>query len=184
MEDTRIIDLLFERSEQAIEALDKKYGRLCRRIAQNIVGDGRDAEECVNDAYLGVWNTIPPQRPQVLSAFVCRIVRNRAVSRLEANAALKRSGYEEALDEISFALPSSSRAEDEAEVGELTALLERFLRTLRRTDRVLFVRRYWYGDAVKDIAAQVQMSPHSVTVRLSRIREKLTRFAQKEGFIL
>ena len=88
------------------------------------------------------------------------------------------------MDELSFALPSSSRAEDEAEVGELTALLERFLRTLRRTDRVLFVRRYWYGDAVKDIAAHVQMSPHSVTVRLSRIREKLTRFAQKEGFIL
>ncbi len=184
MEDKFIIDLFFERSEQAIEALDGKYGGLCRRIAQNIVGDPRDAEECVNDAYLGVWNTIPPQRPQVLSSYVCRIVRNRAVSRLEANAAQKRSHYEEALDELAFALSGNSRADDQYIVHEVTALLECFLRSLPHRDRVLFLRRYWYGDAVKDIAAQLHLSPHTVTVRLSRIREKLTRFAQKEGFIL
>ncbi len=184
MEDTRIIDLFFERSEQAIEALNEKYGKLCRRIAQNIVGDVRDAEECVNDAYLGVWNTIPPQRPQVLSSYVCRIVRNRAITRYEANAAQKRSHYDAALDELAFSLSDSSRADDEYTVHELTALLDRFLYALPRRDRILFLRRYWYGDAVKDIAAQLHLPAHHVTVRLSRIREKLTRFAQKEGFIL
>lgn len=185
MEDKRIIDLFFERSEQAIGALSAKYGALCRHIAGNILGDARDAEECVNDAYLGVWNTIPPQRPQALQAYVCRIVRNQAVTRYHANTAQKRgTGYGAALDELAFCLPSADSAEDAYTVNALAELFNAFLGTLKPTDRVLFLRRYWYADSVRDIAAALHMTPHHATVRLSRVREKLTRFAQKEGFTL
>ena len=101
MEDKRIIDLFFARSELAIEALAAKYGALCSRIAENILGDSMDAEECVNDAYLGVWNSVPPQRPDPLRSFLCRIVRNLSISRYHANTAKKRnSSYDVALEEL------------------------------------------------------------------------------------
>ena len=115
LEDCRIIELFFERSEQAVRELDRKYGKAVKILAQNILHDGQDAEECVNDAYLGVWSSIPPQRPDSLGTYVCRIARNQAVSRLRARSAAKRSGgFDLVLDELEECIPSGADVEAEA----------------------------------------------------------------------
>lgn len=111
MEDSQILELLYERSERAIAALSEKYGSVCRRVANNILNDVRDVEECVNDAYLGAWNTIPPQKPQPLRSYVCRIVRNFAIKRYHANTAAKRNScYDVALDELENCFPAAIRS--------------------------------------------------------------------------
>ncbi len=184
MEDGRIVDLFFERSEQAIAELEKKYGPALRRTAANYLSDRQDVEECVNDAYLGVWNSIPPRRPEHLAGYVCRIVRNTAVNRFHANRAEKRSGvYELALDELEECLPSGADVETELEARELTEAIDRFLSALSREDRVLFVRRYWYADGVSELAAMLGCSPGRVSVRLFRLRKKLRDMLTKEGLL-
>lgn len=185
MEDGRIIDLFFERSEQAITELSKKYGAVFGKVAGNILGNARDAEECVNDAYLGVWNTIPPRRPEALLSYACRIVRNLSVARYHANTALKRNSfYDAALDELEECLPATSDVEEELSARELSRLLDRFLGELDRENRILFVRRYWYSDSVSEIAEAFHMSSNSVSARLLRIRTKLRKFLKKEGYDL
>ncbi len=183
MEDGKIIDLFFERSEQAITELSKKYGAVCRRVAVNILRNDLDAEECVNDAYLGAWNAMPPNRPDPLLTYLCRIVRNLSITRYHANTAAKRNSfYDTALDELEECLPSAATVETEVDARELSALLDRFLETLDRENRVLFVRRYWYSDPVSEIGAAFHMSANSVSARLSRIRRKLKSFLKKEGY--
>nr|MCR5427375.1 sigma-70 family RNA polymerase sigma factor [Lachnospiraceae bacterium] len=142
MDDEKLIDLFFERSEQAIAELSRKYGNLCGRIAQNILNNLQDCEECVNDAYLAVWNTVPPQRPDPLSSYLTRIVKNLALKKYHENTAQKRnSAYEIALDEIADCFPSTASVEDELEAKETAKLIDRFLETLSETDRIMFVRR-------------------------------------------
>ncbi len=183
LEDGKIIDLFFERSEQAITELSKKYGAACRRVAVNILRNELDAEECVNDAYLGAWNAIPPNRPDPLLTYLCQIVRNLSITRYHANTAVKRNSfYDAALDELEECLPSAVTVETEVDARELSALLDRFLETLDRENRVLFVRRYWYSDPVSEIGAAFHMSANSVSARLSRIRRKLKGFLKKEGY--
>lgn len=183
MEDSRIIDLFFERSEQAIAELSKKYGALCTRIARNILKNDLDAEECVNDAYLGAWNTIPPMRPEPLCAYICRIVHNVSVTRYHAITAAKRNSfYDAALDELEECLPSAVTVETELSAKELSELLDCFLKTLDKKNRILFVRRYWFSDSVQEIAAAFHISSNSVSARLSRIRRKLKKFLKKEGY--
>ena len=183
MEDSRIIDLFFERSEQAIAELSKKYGAVCNRVAGNILQNSLDVEECVNDAYLGAWNTIPPRRPEPLLAYLCRIVRNLSITRYHANTAAKRNSfYDAALDELEECLASAKTVETEISAKELSDLLDRFLGTLDRENRIMFVRRYWYSDPVSSIAAAFHMSSNSVSARLSRIRTKLKKFLKKEGY--
>ncbi|MCI9176552.1 MAG: sigma-70 family RNA polymerase sigma factor [Lachnospiraceae bacterium] len=183
MEDSRIIDLFFERSEQAIAELSKKYGAVCNRVAGNILRNSLDVEECVNDAYLGAWNTIPPRRPEPLLAYLCRIVRNLSITRYHANTAAKRNSfYDAALDELEECLASAKTVETEISAKELSDLLDRFLGTLDRENRIMFVRRYWYSDPVSSIAAAFHMSSNSVSARLSRIRTKLKKFLKKEGY--
>lgn len=185
MEDARIIDLFYERSEQAVSELDRKYGAAVRKTAANILRDREDAEECVNDTYLGVWNSVPPHRPEPLGSYVCRIARNIAVSRLRANTAARRSGgVELVLDELAECVPASVDLEGELEARELLAAIERFLSTLSYDDRFLFVRRYWYADSVKEIAAAVHSRENRVAVRLFRLREKLQKFLMKEGLLV
>ena len=185
LEDSQIIDLFFERSEQAIAELDRKYGPAVRKTAANILRDREDAEECVNDTYLGVWNSVPPHRPEPLGSYVCRIARNIAVSRLRANTAARRSGgVELVLDELAECIPASVDLEGELEARELLAAIERFLSTLSYDDRFLFVRRYWYADSVKEIAAAVHSRENRVAVRLFRLREKLQKFLMKEGLLV
>ena len=141
MDDIKIIDLFFARSELAIEALDGKYGAICHNLSRSILKDQQDAEECVNDAYLGVWNAIPPHRPNPLSVFVCKIVRNISIMRYRANTALKRnSNYDSTMEELENCLSSSVSVEDSLEEKELIAIIEDFLRDLSQENRVIFLR--------------------------------------------
>ena len=185
LDDSAIIDLFFERSEQAIRELDKQYGALLRKTAGNILQNRQDAEECVNDAYLGVWNSIPPQRPDPLVSFACRIVRNLAVTRLRREHAAKRgSGFDLVLDELSELVPSAVDLEGDLEARELAEAVNRFLGTLGYDDCYLFVRRYWYADGVKDIAAAMGRKEGWVSLRLYRLREALRKTLRKEGLLV
>lgn len=185
MEDSRIIELLFERSEQAIAALSEKYGPLCQKIAQNILNSREDAEECVNDAYLGVWNTVPPQNPDPLLSYVCRIVRNLAVKKYRYNTAQKRNGvYDIALDELAECFASPQTVETELESKEITRALDSFLATLDKESRVMFVRRYWYSYSIEELASLFGTGKHTVSVRLDRIRKKLKKYLAEKGVFL
>ena len=185
MDDMSIIALFFNRSEQAISELASKYGRLCHQIATNILGSNEDAEECVNDAYLVAWNTIPPQKPNPLQAYICKIVRNIAITRFHANTAAKRNThYDIALDELENCLFSPDTPESTLQAKELSHLLDRFLSKLDTRSRVMFVRRYWYADSITDLAKKLHMRPNNVSVQLSRIRNKLRKFLMQEGYII
>lgn len=182
MEDQAIIDLLWNRSEQAIAELQTKYGRLCCKIAGNILHNSLDAEECVNDTYLGVWNSVPPQRPNPLLTYVCGITRNLALKKYHAGTAVKRnSSYDVALEELESCLPAPDTVESALSAAELTDLLNRFLRALDQENRVIFLRRYWYADSISDIAVRLRMSDNQVSVRLHRTRKKLQAHLRKEG---
>lgn len=185
MEDNEIIELFQARSEQAIIELSKKYGAICAKIAGNILKNSLDAEECVNDAYLAVWDTVPPQNPSPLLAYVCRIVRNLSIKKYHSNASAKRNSfYDTALDELENCIASGQTIENELSAKELSGLIDTFLGTLDRTSRVMFVRRYWYSEPVSDIAEKMRMSSNNVSVRLSRTRAKLRKFLKKEGIII
>ncbi len=181
VEDNMIISLFFERSEEAIERLDEKYGALCMSISRNILKSEEDAKECVNDAYLGVWNTVPPQNPNPLTAYVCKIVRNISTARYHKNTAQRRNScYDAALDELAECIPSP----DTKGVSELTSALNCFLGTLSRENRVIFIRRYWFGDSIDAVADKMKLTANTVYVRLSRIRRRLCEHLRKEGFSL
>ena len=185
LEDHEIIGLYWARDDSAISETDCKYGAYCSRIAVNILNSRSDAEECVNDAYLGVWNTIPPQHPNPLLTYLCRIVRNRSIKRYHANTAQKRnSSYDVALDELTQCIPATETVESALSAKELTRLLDAFLAELDQRNRMLFVRRYWYADDIPALAERFHMSRNSVSIRLSRIRKKLRDYLQKEGVSL
>lgn len=182
VEDNKILDLLFARSEQALVEITRKYGKLCLQVANNILGNHADAEECVNDAYLALWNAIPPQRPQSLLAFLLRIVKNICINRYEYNTASKRnSNYTVCLEEIAYCIPASTSPEEELEASLTTAYIQEFLDTLSRKDRVLFVRRYWYFDAPSQLAALTGMREGTIRVRLCRMRDKLRKYLEERG---
>ena len=183
MEDSIIISLFFERSEQAVEELNRKYGPAVRKTAANILSDRLDVEECVNDTYLRTWNSIPPQKPNPLVSYVCRIARNLALDRYHANSAAKRNGnFDLVLDEMEECIPSELNVETEYEAKELSAAINRFLAALPGDDRFLFVRRYWYGDSLARIAELYSMNEKTVATYLFRTREKLRVYLRKEGF--
>lgn len=185
MDDRKIIELFYERSEQAIIELSEKYGAICNRIAYNILNNRLDVEECLSDAYLAVWNVIPPQNPDPLASYVCRIVRNLALKKYHANSALKRnSTYDICLDELMHCLPSASSVEAEVEANEFAEKIDEFLETLDQQNRVLFVRRYWHADSLEELAELFQINKHNVSVRLYRIRKKLQKFLIEEGVSL
>lgn len=181
MDDQKIVDLFFERSEQAIAELAHRYGALCTAVATNILNNAQDAEECVNDAYLGVWNTVPPTRPNPLRSYVCRLVRNLAIKKYHMNTAIKRnSHYDVALDELENCLSSTASVEDEIDARELARHINDFLATLNREQRVLFVRRYWFADSIDELAVRFHTNNHTISVRLFRLREKLIEHLTKE----
>ena len=182
MDDRKIIELFFERSEQAIVELSKKYGSVCTKVAFNILNNRQDAEECVNDAYLGAWNTIPPKNPNPLLSYVCKIVRNLSIKKYHVNTAAKRNSiYDVALEELENCFSSSASVEDEFNANELARIIDCFLSTIDEEDQIMFVRRYWYSDSISDIAKRFNISNNNVSVRLLRIREKLKAHLQKEG---
>ena len=176
MDDKQIIRLFFERSEQAIAELSRKYGALCFRIADNILNDRQDAEECVNDAYLGAWNSIPPQSPDPLRAYLCRIVRNHALKKLRANSAIKRgSQFEVSLSELGDCIPDNS-IDEQLSISELSAQINAFLAALPKDDRLMFVKRYWFSESLSEIANTFHITENNVSVRLCRIRGKLHQY--------
>lgn len=185
MNDEKIIELFFGRSEQAIKELDEKYGRVCYSVSYNILNNQQDAEECVNDAYLGTWNAIPPAKPNPLLAFICKIVRNISLKRYEQNTAIKRnSHYDVAMEELEDCLASSTTIEEELEERKLTEIIESFLDSLSKENRVIFLRRYWFSDGYADIARQVGMTKKNVSVRLTRIRKELRKYLLEREVIL
>lgn len=181
IDDLRIIELYSERNEAAIKETDLKYGKLCRSIAYNILGNTEDAEECVNDTLLSVWNKIPETKPDNLKAFVCRIARNNALKKLEYNTAEKRSpNAAVSLTELEEIIPDNRFPFDTAE-KELSKLISEFLRQQKPEIRKVFIRRYWYFDSVSAIAARFSYSESKVKSMLFHTRSKLKKFLTKEG---
>ncbi len=177
MEDEKIIGLFFERSEQAIQELDIKYGKLCHKLSHNILNSWLDAEECVNDAYLSAWNTIPPAEPNPLVAYICKIVRNISLKLYYRKEAAKRNSvYDIAIQELEAYLSSPNTVEAEIEAKELAHIIERFLDALSLENRIIFMRRYWFGDSYKDIAELVGLTEKNVSVRLVRIRKQMKQY--------
>ena len=185
MEDNQIIDLYFHRDESALTETANKYGTFCLRIAMNVVNVREDAEECVNDTYHTAWNQIPPTRPDSFKAFLGRIVRNFAISKYRALHAKKRfNGLEVMLSELGDCIPATESVEQEMEAKELTEYINSWLADLKQKDRVLFVRRYWYGDEVKDLARKCGVSGTQMTQRMLRLRRKLKEYLTEKGVVL
>lgn len=185
MDDNRIIELFFQRSEKAIVELSTKYGAISMGIAYNILGNFEDAEECVNDSYLGVWNAVPPKEPNPLLAFLLRIVRNISINRCTYNSRQKRKNqYYECIDELDYCIASNETVESQLEATELTKNIEEFLDTLNKTNRLIFIRRYWYVDSYESISKLTGMRENSIRTRLSRIRKELKKYLQERGVIV
>ena len=175
--DENIIELFFARSEQGMRELDIKYGKVFHNLSYHIVGSRQDAEECVNDAYLGAWNAIPPARPNPLLTYICKIVRNISLKVYYRKEAAKRSShYTIAMEEIEACIAAPNTVEAEIETRELARIIEDFLNTLTVENRVIFMRRYWFSDSYKDIAEFVGLSEKNISVRLTRIREKMKQY--------
>ena len=185
IDDNSIIALFFDRSEKALETLDIKYGKLCHKLSYNILNNRQDAEECVNDAYLGVWNAIPPAKPDPLRAYVCKVVRNISLKCYYKKEAEKRnSAYDVAIQELEDCLPAPKTVHEELETRELTLMIENFLDTLSDENGVIFLRRYWFFDTYAEIAARTGISEKSVSMRLVRIRKQLKKFlAKREVYV-
>lgn len=185
MEDREIIELFFRREQQAVRETDKKYGVRCRGIADGILQNREDAEECVSDTYMAAWNSIPPTRPASFKAYIFRIVRNISVNRAKERLAAKRGGgnLEAALDELEGCLASNYSLEGEYEAKELAREINKFLRTLSKDDRLIFMHRYWLVLTTREIADRLEMTESKVRTSLSRTRDKLRRHLKKEGLI-
>ncbi len=184
MEDQKIIKLFNERSEKAIKVVEEKYGLLCKKVAERVVNNEQDALECVNDMLFAVWNKIPPENPDPLVAYVCRVTKNIALKRYEYLSADKRnSSYEIAIDELENFLKGNEQIEDEILTKELQEEINIFLEKQKKLDRIFFVRRYWFAESIYEIAASYGKSNNYVTVHLHRMRENLKRYLMKEGLI-
>ncbi len=185
MEDAQIIDLYWQRSEDAIPETESKYGRYCRAIADNVLSNTLDAEECVNDTWLAAWNSMPTNRPATLPPYLGKISRNLALDRLAARRAAKRGGdqTDAVLDELAECLPGGEDPESAAEVKELADRINRFLRTLPETERLIFVSRYWYMAPIEETAVRFGFTRVKTAAMLHRTRKKLHTQLKKEGWL-
>jgi RNA polymerase sigma-70 factor (ECF subfamily) len=186
MTDTEIIELYSARRESAISETEKRYGSYCRAIADSILHNAQDAEECVNDTFLSVWESIPPQRPAVLSAFIGKIVRNLSLDRYRKNRSQKRGGGESALllSELEACIPSAHRVEDEVEVKILGEIIDAFLSTLPQDDMAYFMCRYWYARTIPEIAKRFGAGESKIKMSLHRTRNKLKIYLEKRGITI
>ena len=185
MGDDEILQLFYHRVEYAISAVEEKYGRLCRSVARGILKDERDVEECVNDTCMRAWNAIPPEKPRVLSAFLSRIARNLALDRLSYNHAEKRaSALTEAFEELEPCLVGADDSQQQAEAAEFNAWIRKFLAVQSRDNRVFFVRRYWYGESISEIAEACRCSEEKVKSSLFRTRNRLREAMKKEDIAI
>lgn len=184
MEDQKIIELYFQRNTDAIKETDNKYGSYCFAIANNILHNNEDSEECVNDTWLNAWNAIPPQRPTILRMFLAKISRNLSFNRFEARNAEKRGGGEIhlVLDELAECIANESDTEDEYLAKELEEIIRIFVRELPEREGNIFIRRYFFTEPISMISKRYGMTDNYVTVILSRIRKKLKGRLEKEGY--
>ena len=185
VDDKQIIELYFERNEQAIKETETKYGAFCHRIAMNILGIHEDAEECVNDTYYSVWKQIPPTVPEVFKVYLGRITRNLSISRFRAMRAKKRySSMEIMLSELNDCVPSSSNVEQTIEVMQLSDYISEWIDSLPEEDCALFVRRYWFGDEVQELAKKCGITAAKMAQRMLRLRKSLKAALEQKGVAL
>lgn len=184
MTDAEIIGLYFARDERAISESQRRYGGYCRSLITRLLDSRQDVEETLSDLWLRAWESIPPNRPENLRLYLARIGRNLACNRLRVARAGKRfSGMEAVLDELSECLPGGVSPESELSAKELQQAINRFLRTLPRLECELFLRRYFHGESMDDIARISGLRKNTVSVKLHRTREKLRGYLQKEGYL-
>ncbi len=176
--DTKIIGLFFSRSEEALSELSAKYGKLCSKIAYGILKNKEDTEECLNTAYMHLWNSIPPQNPVSLRAYLCVTVRNTAFAIYSKN---KYRYCENSFDELSGIITDSRTVEEFADGHELAAFLNEFLEQTEEKSRKIFMARYYYNMSVAEIAAKLSMSQSAVKTRLFRLRQDLRLFLSERG---
>ncbi len=182
--DKMIIALFWERSEEALKQIEEHYGSLCRKIAWNILHNDLDVEECKQDSYLALWNRIPPEQPNPLRTYLCRIVRNTALKKFRDTHSKKRwHGDTLCFEELSECIPAKSNIVDQLETKELTKIIEQFLDNLSQEKRIMFVKRYWLCMAVKEIASEYGITERHASVILGRIRKKLKQYLQQEGWL-
>ena len=185
MDDSKIVELYWDRSEQAIEETDRKYGKYCYRIAYNILASKEDSEETVSDTYMTAWGAIPPRRPSVLATFLGKITRHLSIDRWRTRSAYKRGGGQMvlALEELEECIASTEDVEQAYAKKELLAAYKRFIEKLPVTERRVFLLRYWYLDSVGDIAQKYGFSESKVKSMLHRTRQKLHRCLAEEGLL-
>lgn len=185
MEDREIIELYWQRSQEAIGQTDIKYGGMCRGISYNILANHEDSEECVSDTYLALWQRLPPERPGYFRTFIAAIVRNLSLKCLRKRRSIKRGGGEAvlALEELDQCLASECSVEKSYEYKELTAAIENFLRSLSPADRDIFICRYWLFLPTAETAKRLSLSKSRVNTGLFHTRKKLTDYLSREGFI-
>lgn len=186
MEDSQIVELYWQRKECAISETQRKYGQYCFTIANHILCNDEDAEEVVNDTYVGVWNAIPPHKPEILRTFLGKIARQLSLKMLRERTAEKRGGGELriAFDELEECVPARYRIEDHMEIQEITHAMNRFLDALPEDERRVFLCRYWYFDTIGDIAKRFGFGHSKVKMMLLRTRNKLLLHLKKEGVVL
>ena len=186
MTDEKIVELYWERSETAIGETDRKYGRYFRSVSYGILWNKEDTEETVNDTYLKAWNSIPPERPIYLKAFLARITRQLSINRLEKNTAKKRGSgeYTLILDELAECIPDRDSGEDIADLTALRDTLNRFLRSLPKELRTVFILRYWHTRSIFEISKHCGMSESKVKSILMRVRNKLKKRLKEEGYTI
>lgn len=185
MEDSEIISLYHTRDERALIETIKKYGKLCNYVAENIIASKEDIEECLNDTYMTVWEKIPPEKPRCFSAYITKIARNMALKRLEYNTALKRNtSFLISITELEDVLKSENNVENEISDIELKEILNQFLIKQKQRDRVIFMKRYWYFDSLKNISLEVGLNEKAISMILFRMRRKLKQYFLEEGIEL
>lgn len=182
--DNIIISLLLERSEEAFQQIENHYGALCRKIAWNVLHNEQDVEECKNDSYFTLWNRIPPEQPDPLRTYLCRIVRNTALKKYrDAHAKKRWQDDTVCFDELTDCIPAKSDVLQQLETKELTKIIEQFLDSLDQKKRIMFVKRYWFCMSVKDIAAEYSITERNASVTLGRIRKRLRQYLQQEDWL-
>lgn len=173
MEDKLIVDLYWARNEDAITQTSVKYGKMMHATSKSITGSQEDAEECVNDAYLAAWNSMPENRPTYLGGYMAKIIRNISINRYDRNHAAKRHGVQVVFEELEECLGDYETPEEQYEAGCLREVLDKFLAGLEEQKRVVFLRRYFYTDSIAEIAERMQMSEGKVKSMLFRMRAQL-----------
>lgn len=184
MDDSNIVQLFWDRNEAALSATEKKHGKRCRTVAENILNNREDAEECVNDAYLKLWELIPPNRPQVLGTFLCKLVRYTAIDMLRAKHRSKRGSGKIAVafDELEECIPDKYSVENTYESKEIISEIEEFLKTIPIENRRIFILRYWYCCDLSEIAERFGTRKNTVSVILNRTRKRLREYLERKGF--